>query len=80
MMILHNNGEFKAMCLEPPKPRTIEAAYPLKDGFLVSVEDNIVFYHSDENEDERAPLTQVNDAMVIKMNSKETGYDKNNKI
>jgi hypothetical protein len=57
MMILHNNGEFKSLCLEPPKPRIIEACYPLKEGFLITVDDNLLFYHSDDDDDQRTPLT-----------------------
>jgi len=71
MLILNNTGDFRALCLEPPKPRIIEASYPLKEGFLIIVEDNILFYHSDDEENERAPLTQINDGAVIKVNSKE---------
>lgn len=57
MLILNNTGDFKAMCLEPPKPRPIDACYPLNQGFIVTVEDNLLFYHSDDGEDHRAPLT-----------------------
>lgn len=78
MIVCHNSGEFKAVCLDAYKGHPIECVISLEaGGFLIAFENSFLVYRTSTN-DPRAPLRKIGDRTTLIMAIPEANFNGHN--
>lgn len=67
MIVLKNDGEYKALVSDAPKSGPIESVVSLQNGFLIAHQNRFYFYKN-TSVDDRLPLKRHNDQKMTIIN------------